>query len=145
MLTLIAAADALITNVVVTTHPTLNLQQHATYNFPASDIKKEPSFAFHLHAEQYSIQIKPTLAPSLIDRHHKLFVVVDTVTVLPALPIIPGHPVDPLHPLFELRLHPGGNRIDLEITAFLPPGSRSPGGPDFLMERWNLNAFLMGR
>jgi hypothetical protein len=135
LLTITAIADALITNVVVTTHPALHITDHAFFDLKPSAVHKEVSHAFHMSTEQCYIQIKPALAANLIDRQHKMFVLVNS-QILPAMPMIPGHPIDPLHPLFESRLDPGINRVEIQIRAALPAAARRPGELDYEEEFW---------
>lgn len=60
------------------------------------------------------------------------------------MPNIPGHAVDQRHPLFEARLSPGVNRIEIEIIAALPKGStRLPNGQDVELEKIVVFANLM--
>jgi hypothetical protein len=135
LLTIIAVEDALVKNVVITTHPALNITP-VTHDLKASSYKREPNFAFHLPEEHYLIQIKPVLANNLIDRQHKMWVAFEFQS-LQAMSMIPGHPVDPLNPLFEVRLQPGVNRIEISIAAAPRPGIPRPAGaPDFDAEKW---------
>lgn len=60
------------------------------------------------------------------------------------MPTIPGHSVDPRHPLFEARLLPGVNRIEIELIAALPKGApKTASGQDVEMEKITVFANLM--
>jgi len=63
---------------------------------------------------------------------------VTSVSRLHAIPTIPGHPVDQRHPLFEARLHPGVNRIEVELIAALPKGAKPLNGQDFELEKFTI-------
>lgn len=80
---------------------------------------KQPHFTFHVPSACNYVQIKPNLAEGLINRQHKMFVMINNQT-LQAMPMVPGHSIDPLRPLFETRLEPGTSRIDIQIRATLP-------------------------
>jgi hypothetical protein len=103
----------------------------------------QQSITINLPASHYYLQIKPTIAPALLDRQHKLFVTSGT-SRLHAMPAIPGHNVDPRHPLFEARLLPGVNRIEIELVAALPKGAPKPAsGSEFELEKITVFANLL--
>lgn len=57
---------------------------------------------------------------------------------------MPGHPVDPRNPLFEARLLPGVNKIEVELIAALPRGAPKPGsGQDVELEKITVFANLL--
>lgn len=62
---------------------------------------------------------------------------------LTALPLIPGHPIDPRNALYECRLHPGVNRIEIELIAALPKGAKPVNGLDYELEKITVYANLM--
>ncbi|KAJ5037443.1 uncharacterized protein L3040_007618 [Drepanopeziza brunnea f. sp. 'multigermtubi'] len=137
------AADAMITNLCLATHPGLNISRHFRMDLPPSPVMAQQSITINLPSTHYYLQIKPTIAPSLLERQHKLFVTSGTQR-LNAMPLIPGHPVDPRHPLFEARLLPGVNRIELELIAALPKGSGKPAsGQDVELEKITVFANLL--
>ena len=60
------------------------------------------------------------------------------------MPLVPGHPVDQRRPLFEARLLPGVNRIELELIAALPKGaSKTASGQDVELEKITVFANLL--
>ncbi|TQS39378.1 hypothetical protein Golomagni_00095 [Golovinomyces magnicellulatus] len=111
-----AASDAMITNLSIATHPGLNITRHFNMDIPPSATLTQQSVTINLPATHYYLQIKPSIASAMMQRQHKLFVTAGA-TRLHAMPTIPGHPVEPKNPLFEARLHPGVNRIEIEIIA----------------------------
>ncbi|TAQ87495.1 hypothetical protein B7494_g4197 [Chlorociboria aeruginascens] len=137
------ASDALITNLSLATHPHLNISHHFRMDVPPSATMAQQSITINLPSTHYYLQIKPTIASSLLDRQHKLFVTSGNQR-LPALPTIPGHSVDRRHPLFEARLLPGVNRIEIEMIAALPKGApKAANGQDLELEKITVFANLM--
>ncbi|CZT46934.1 related to member of RSC complex [Rhynchosporium secalis] len=137
------ASDAMITNLSLATHPGLNISKHFRMDLPPSANMAQQSITINLPSTHYYLQIKPSIAQNLLDRQHKLFVTSGTQR-LHAMPLIPGHPVDHRHPLFEARLLPGVNRIDIELIAALPKGSsKPPNGQEVELEKITIFANLL--
>jgi hypothetical protein len=133
----------MITNLKIGTHPGLNIPQHFKMALPPSDTMAQQSITISLPSTHYYLQIRPQIAKTLMTRQHKLFVTIGTQR-LHAMPTIPGHPIDPLYPLFEARLLPGVNRIEIELIAALPRGApRGPGGSDVELEKITVFAHLL--
>lgn len=133
----------MISNLCLASHPGLNISSHFRMDLPPSQTMAHQSVTINLPSTHYYLQIKPTLAASTMERQHKLFVT-SGFTRLHAMPNIPGHAVDQRHPLFEARLSPGVNRIEIEIIAALPKGStRLPNGQDVELEKIVVFANLM--
>src|SRR5450432_1156390 len=101
----------MITNLSIATHPGLNISRHFRMDLAPSPTMTQQSITINLPPTHYYLQIKPTIAPALLERQHKLFVTSGT-SRLQAMPAIPGHNVDTRNPLFEARLLPGVNRIE---------------------------------
>jgi hypothetical protein len=122
--------------VVFASHPGLNLETQYLKDMRAWERVKQPHFTFHVPGACNYVQIKPNLAEGLINRQHKMFVMINNQT-LQAMPMVPGHSIDPLRPLFETRLEPGTSRIDIQIRATLPRDApRGPNGEDYEDEYW---------
>lgn len=137
------ASDAMITNLSLATHPGLNISRHFRMDLPPSPTMAQQSITISLPSTHYYLQIRPTIAPALLERQHKLFVTSGTQR-LHAMPAIPGHNVDPRHPLFEARLLPGVNRIEVELIAALPKGApKPPNGSDVELEKITVFANLL--
>jgi hypothetical protein len=137
------ASDAMITNLSLATHPGLNISKHFRMDLPPSPTMAQQSITINLPSTHYYLQIKPTISASLLERQYKLFVTSGTQR-LHAMPTIPGHAVDPRHPLFEARLLPGVNRIEIELIAALPKNAPKPSnGQDVEMEKITVFANLM--
>jgi hypothetical protein len=137
------ASDAMITNLALATHPGLNISRHFRMDLPPSPTMAQQSITISLPSTHYYLQIRPTIAPALLERQHKLFVTSGTQR-LHAMPAIPGHNVDPRHPLFEARLLPGVNRIEVELIAAMPRGASKPlNGSDVELEKITVFAHLL--
>jgi hypothetical protein len=133
----------MITNLSLATHPGLNIARHFRMDLPPSPTMAQQSITINLPSTHYYLQIKPTIAASLHERQYKLFVTSGTQRLL-ALPTIPGHAVDQRHPLFEARLLPGVNRIEVELIAAIPKGATKPAnGHDVELEKITVFANLM--
>ena len=133
----------MITNLSLATHPGLNISRHFRMDLPPSSTKAVQSITVNLPSTHYYLQIKPTIAAALLERQYKLFVTSGTQR-LHAMPTIPGHSVDPRHPLFEARLLPGVNRIEIELIAALAKDApRPPNGQDVELEKITVFANLM--
>jgi hypothetical protein len=103
----------------------------------------QQSITINLPSTHYYLQIKPAIAASLLERQFKLFVTCGTIR-LPAMPTIPGHSVDQRHPLFEARLLPGVNRIEVELIAAVPKVAAKPvSGQEVELEKITIFANLM--
>ncbi|KAG9229545.1 Bromodomain-containing protein-like protein [Amylocarpus encephaloides] len=137
------AADAMITNLNLATHPGLNIARHFRMDLPPSPTMAQQSITINLPHTHYYLQIKPTIASSVFDRQYRLFVTAGA-SRLHALPSTPGHPMDQRQPLFEARLLPGVNRIEIELIAALPKGTVKPSnGPEVELEKVAIFANLL--
>jgi len=137
------ASDAMISNLSLATHPGLNISKHFKMDLPPSPTMTHQSITINLPATHYYLQIKPTISASLFERQHKLFVTSGSQR-LHAMPTIPGHSVDTRHPLFEARLLPGVNRIEVELIAALPKGAaKLANGQDVELEKITVFANVM--
>lgn len=133
----------MITNLNLSTHPGLNITRHFRMDLPPSPAMAQQSITINLPHSHYYIQIKPTIAPALLDRQYRLFVTAGTQR-LHSMPLVPGHSVDQRRPLFEARLHPGVNRIELELIAALPKGAgKATNGQDVELEKITVFANLL--
>jgi hypothetical protein len=103
----------------------------------------QQSFTINLPHTHYYLQIKPTISPSILNRQYKLFVTSGSQR-LHAMPLLPGHQLEQQRPLFEARLLPGVNRIELELIAALPKGtSKTANGQDVELEKITVFANLL--
>ncbi|KFY86487.1 hypothetical protein V500_07595 [Pseudogymnoascus sp. VKM F-4518 (FW-2643)] len=137
------ASDSMITNLHLSTHPGLHLTRHFHMDLPPSPTMTQQSITINLPHTHYYLQIKPTIADSLMERQHKLFVTSGTQRLV-AMPQVPGQPIDHRNPLFEARLLPGVNRIEVELIAALPKGaSKAASGQEVELEKVTIFANLL--
>lgn len=112
-------------------------------DIPPSDDEAQLSVTINLPSTHYFLQIQPTIAEPMLERQHKLFVT-SGINRLHGMPSIPGQPLDHRRPMFEARLQPGVNRIEVEIIAALPKGAPKPAnGSDVELEKVTIFAHLL--
>ncbi|KAL8707436.1 MAG: hypothetical protein Q9220_007524 [cf. Caloplaca sp. 1 TL-2023] len=137
-----SAIEALITNLSVSTHPGLKIDTHFHLDLPPSPTTTQHSVTVTLPSTYYYLQLVPTLASNVMHRPYKVFVTVNNTRVI-ANPQRPEDS-DPRKPLYELRVLPGMNRIEVEMVAGMPRGVPKVGsGPELEMEKMTVFAHLV--
>ncbi|KAL8825047.1 MAG: hypothetical protein Q9170_007949 [Blastenia crenularia] len=134
--------EALLTNLSVSTHPGLKIDKHFHLNIPPSPTTTQHSITITLPSTNYYLQLTPTLAPSVIQRPYKIFATVNNNRIHPN----PQRPEesDARRPLYEHRVMPGMNRIEVEIVAGMPRGAPKVGtGPELEVEKITIFAHLV--
>ncbi|MCJ1405326.1 hypothetical protein MMC11_008553 [Xylographa trunciseda] len=130
------ASDALISNLTVATHPGLKLDNHFHLDIPPSPVLSQQSVTITLPATHYCLQFTPTITPHLAHRQSKIFVIVNNNTRLNPTPPSKLADVDPRCPLYDVRVVPGVNRIDVEMIAGPPRGAPKVGmGQEIELEK----------
>lgn len=114
-LTAADASDALISNLSISTHPGLKIKHHFHLDVPPSPTQSQQSITVNLPSTHYYLRIIPTIAHNLSHRQSKLFVTANLQRLNP----IPQRPeeADSRRPLYETRVSPGVNRIEVEMIA----------------------------
>ncbi|KAI4090849.1 MAG: hypothetical protein LQ344_004496 [Seirophora lacunosa] len=136
------APEALIANLSISTHPGLKINQHFHLNIPPSPTTTQQSITITLPSTSYYLQITPTLASAVMHRPYKIFVTVNNSRVV-ANPQRPEES-DARKSLYEHRVMPGMNRIEVEIVAGTPRGAPKTGsGPELEMEKITIFAHLV--
>jgi hypothetical protein len=115
MLMLSDATDALITNLSISTHPSLRLDQRFHLDIPPSPAASQQSITINLPKTQHYLRIVPTLASSVKYRPSKLCVTVG-MQRLEAMPQR-AEEYDATRPCYEVRLLEGVNRVEIEMIA----------------------------
>lgn len=118
------AADALITNLSISTHPSLRLDQHFHLDIPPSPTSQR-SITINLPKTQHYLRIVPTLASSVKHRPSKLCVTAG-MQRLEAAPQR-AEEYDAAKPIYEVRLMEGVNRVEIEMVAGPPRGAPKNG------------------
>lgn len=109
------ASDALISNLSISTHPGLRIHEHFHLDVPPSPTHSQQSVTINLPPTHNYLRIVPTIAQNLGYRQSKLFVTANLQRVHPH----PQRPeeADPRRPLYETKVSPGVNRIEVEMIA----------------------------
>lgn len=132
------ASDALITNLNVTTHPDLDSAQKFDLSIPASPTRTEQSVTIKLARRQWRLLITPTLSATLMQRPSKTFVTCNGRRIN----TLPQPEIDQRRPVYEHKLVPGTNTIELEVIAGLPRGAPKAGSSQELeLEKFTVFAF----
>ena len=141
---IVAAADALITNLCIRTHLSLNQERRFVFNLPAHPKEAQQSVTINLPINHWKIQIVPRLNPALEaqQRPYKLFVIVNGQTLGRQIPP-PQDPVDPGCQVFDAQLHAGVNTIMIQMIAAVPKGQKLPNGADAELEKITVLANLL--
>ena len=141
LLTYQAASDALVANLSISTHPGLNLDRHFHLDVPPSSITTQQSVTINLPSTHFFIRICPTLAPNLSQRPYKIFVTANAQRLNP----IPQktEEADSRRSLYETRILPGVNRVEIEVVAGQTRGAPKVGsGPEYELEKITVLAHL---
>ena len=121
-------------NLTVATHPALKINNRLHLDIPPSNAATQQSVTFNLPKTHYCLQVTPTLASNLAYRQSKVFVTVNNQRLSPT-PMKPED-ADPRRPLYDFRVVPGVNRIEIEVIAGPPRGAPKIGvGQDIEIER----------
>lgn len=126
-------SDALIANLNVSTHPGLNIKDHLSLDIPASPTHTQQSRTITVPYTHFFLRITPTVSSSLMHRPSKTIVSCGNNRLEPTRQT--GEP-DPRRPVYETRLVPGVNSIEVEIIAGPPRGAPKVGsGQDIEFEK----------
>ena len=141
------SADALITSVLIRTHPTVHVDKRFTLEVPAHPTLAQQTITAIVPSNQYKMQIIPRLPPfELQYRHFNLFVLVNGRYPPRSTPLpIPG---DTLQlpagtPVFDATLAPGLNSIEFHVVAAVPREQRTPNGHSCELEKITVLAHLL--
>lgn len=135
-LMLLDVADALITNLSISTHPSLRLNQHFHLDIPPSPTTSQRSITINLPKTQHYLRIVPTIASSVKYRPSKLCVTAG-MQRLEAMPQR-AEEYDAARPMYEVRLMEGVNRVEIEMVAGPARGaSRNGNGQGIEKERFS--------
>jgi len=140
-------ADALIQSILVRTHYGIPVSHERKFRLeiPAHPKLAQQNFTVHIPANQFKLQIVPTLG-SLVEqqRAHRLFVTLDGQMVPRGTPTpAPDDPLPQNALVFDALLHPGTNVIVVSVIAALPNGQKLPSGADCELESITIYAHLM--
>ena len=127
------ASDAIIMNLSICTHPDLrDLPQKFNLDIPASDTKTQQSITISLSGRQWRLLIRPTLSTSLLHRPSRTFVTCNNRRIQ----ALAQPELDQRRPIFEHKLSPGTNTIEVEVIAGASRGAPKTGsGPEIEIEK----------
>lgn len=137
-------SDALITSILVRTHPTIPLERRFRLEIPAHPRFSQQNITVHLPPGHSRLQLIPRIAYlEQQHRQYRIFVAINNQFVGRATPLpIPDDPLPSNAMVFECSLQPGTNQIAVTMIAALPKGQKLPGGEDCELERVTINAYL---
>lgn len=123
------ASMALIRNVRVATHTSLSLQPGFCLDIPPSSLVSQQSLMIHLPSSHNLLTLKPRLAASTGQRQVKIVALTGMQRLQPS--------GDASTPVYDIRLHPGMTKVDLEAIAGPAKGvpKTGPPGTDVQYER----------
>jgi hypothetical protein len=102
--------EALLPNLVIATHPQLNLSKRFHINIPASSKFTQQSVAVALPAASYYVSVMPTVNQRLLAaRQYKLFVTANGMRLM--VREREGRMV------YDTSLNPGVNRLEIEVVS----------------------------
>ncbi|KAI1288923.1 Bromodomain-containing protein [Xylaria venustula] len=137
----IREAEALVPRLVVTTHPSAQVENKLVTNFPASATEYQQEIVVNIPLNQFRLQFKPQVASFLETEHRewKLNVIHDTTRLFPSSVSFDKRG----EPTFDVTLRYGINRLEVTLVAALPKGEKAPNGLNMEMERFVLHMNLL--
>ncbi|MCJ1468954.1 hypothetical protein MMC07_007584 [Pseudocyphellaria aurata] len=128
------AKDALISNLSISTDPGLKLDRHFHLDIPPLAHTSQQSVTINIPKTHHYLRVVPTIASHAMQRPNKIFVTVGTQR-LSSMPQR-AEDTDPRKPLYEARVVPGVNRIEVEMIAGTPRGTPKGGsGQEIELEK----------
>ncbi|CAG7958789.1 unnamed protein product [Penicillium salamii] len=123
------SSTALIRNVRITTHASLSLQPDFCLDIPPSSLVSQQTITIHLPPSHNLLTLKPRLAASTSQRQVKIV----ALTGMQRL----HSSGDATTPAYDIRLHPGMTKVDLEAIVGPAKGvpRTGPPGADVEYER----------
>jgi hypothetical protein len=131
----IDATSALIRNVQIATHPSLSLQHGLSLDIPPSATLSQQSITINLPASHNLLTIRPTVVPGTAQRHVKMVALVGMQRLHPSVSDASGL-------AYDIPLHPGTTKIDLEAIAGPARGVPRTGPPGSEIDYERVTIFL---
>ncbi|KAJ5884108.1 uncharacterized protein N7473_010994 [Penicillium subrubescens] len=129
------ATSALIRNVQIATHPSLSLQHGLSLDIPPSATLSQQSITINLPASHNLLTIRPTVVPGTAQRHVKMVALVGMQRLHPSVSDASGL-------AYDIPLHPGTTKIDLEAIAGPARGVPRTGPPGSEIDYERVTIFL---
>lgn len=115
------ASSALIRNVQILTHPSLSLKHSLCLDVPPSSRVTQQTITLSLPPSHHLLTVRPTIAASNSQRQVKLVALVDMQRLHPS--------GDTSELAYDIQLHPGTTKVDLEAIAGPARGVPKSGPP----------------
>ncbi|KAI0007634.1 Bromodomain-containing protein [Xylariaceae sp. FL0662B] len=134
-------SDALMPKLVITSHPSLQLDSRLSITIPASPTETQQELVFNAPASHFRLQLRPQVAAFLEaqQREWKLNVLHDSLRLYPS-----SVPFDKRNePVFDATLRFGINRLEVSVVAALPKGEVSPHGLNMELEKFVVHFNLL--
>ncbi|KAI8628863.1 Bromodomain-containing protein [Xylariaceae sp. FL1651] len=137
----IRETEALMPSLVITTHPSLQVENKLLMTFPASATEYQQEIVINAPSSHFRLQIKPQVAPFLEaqQREWKLNVMHDATRLYPSSVSFDKRG----EPIFDATLRYGINRLEVTVVAALPRGEKAPSGLNMEMERFVVHFNLL--
>lgn len=135
----IEESEALITKLIISSHPSLQLDNRLGITIPASTTETQQELVFNAPASYFRLQLRPLIAPFLEaqQREWKLNVTHDFARLYPLSMDKRNEPV------FDVNLRYGTNRLEVSLVAALPKGQSGPHGLNMEMEKFVVHYNLL--
>ena len=115
------ANSALIRNVQILTHPSLSLKEDFRLDVPPSSTLSQQTITIPLPPSHHLLTVRPTLTASTAQRQVKLVALMGTQRL---------HATGDASTLaYDIQLHPGTTKVDLEAIAGPARGAPKSGPP----------------
>ncbi|KAI0545563.1 Bromodomain-containing protein [Xylaria curta] len=137
----IRETEALMPRLVITTHPSLQVENKLFMTFLASATEYQQEIVVNAPLSHFRLQLKPQVATFLEPEHRewKLHVIHDTQRIYPSSVSFDKRG----EPVFDVTLRYGINRVEVTLLAALPRGERAPNGLNMEMERFVVHLNLL--
>ncbi|KAI1752225.1 Bromodomain-containing protein [Xylaria castorea] len=137
----IRETEALMPRLVITTHPSVQVENKLFMAFLASATEYQQEIVVNAPLSHFRLQLKPQVAPFLEPEHRewKLHVIHDTSRIYPSSVSFDKRG----EPVFDVTLRYGINRVEVTLLAALPKGERAPNGLNMEMERFVVHLNLL--
>ncbi|KAJ5552920.1 hypothetical protein N7494_002298 [Penicillium frequentans] len=115
------ANSALIRNVQILTHPSLSLKEDFRLDIPPSSTLSQQTITISLSPSHHLLTVRPTLTASTAQRQVKVVAMMGTQRL---------HATGDASTLaYDIQLHPGTTKVDLEAIAGPARGAPKSGPP----------------
>lgn len=131
----IDASSALIRNVQIITHPSLSLKVGLSLDIPPSATLSQQSITINLPASHSLLTIRPTVVSGTAQRHVKMVAHVGMQRLHPSAADTSGL-------AYDIPLHPGTTKVDLEAIAGPARGVPKTGPPGSEIDYERVTVFL---